>query len=238
MEAPTPVAAPTPAEPKDLPRPKERTLNEDTLRKAFRPEAVVAGAGGRKCSVWPDKVVVTRPAAKSGEWEIKIKPRNLDIDTDCQWEGDVLVESAGVGGEAIGAVWPYLVLHGPGPTGAGPLQIVHTATGGVTAQVAEAMSPNYTRSLVVGFTSMIRPEIPGDESVTCDQRVAKAWADTLASLEAAKRVSPNLDRATPRCEPRAYETCKFVFVLPYELVLSQREARPAAGTVGCLAAVE
>jgi hypothetical protein len=169
---------------------------------------------------------------------MRIKPRQHDIDADCQWEGDVLVESAGVGGEAVGAIWPYLVLHGPGPNGVGPLQVVHATTGGVTAQVAEAMSPNYARTLVVGFSTTIRPEISEDTGLPCEERVAKAWGETLAALENAGRISSTLDRAVPRCEPRAYEACKVSFVLPYELVLSERSPRPGGGPVGCLAALD
>lgn len=228
--------APTPIEVKKaLPKPKNgvRTMNAANIQKAFLPEAKVVGTNGRECGAWKDRVIVTQPAS-GGDYDIRIRPRSDDLDEDCKWEGDSLIE-ARVEGRVVGVVWPHVVVYREEPGGAGRLQVMRGTTGGITAEVAQAMHPSYVRTLVVGFSVAVVPEMGEvDETRTCQIAIEEAWRKTLEQMDESGQIHPKLDRTTPRCDPLALETCNVAFAFPYELVLSETAGQPAAGPVGCI----
>lgn len=239
--APTPDVDDGPKEPaipvrKSLPKARDggpQALTQDNVRKAFEAEATVTGLGGRRCGVWRDKVVLTRPADRGG-YDLRIRPSTGDIDADCQWEGPVLVSSQVIG-EVVGVFWPHVVVYAEGADHSGRIQVVQGTTGGITADIPDATRPRYERQLVVSFEVPSVFEVSRGPDQSCEDAIADQWTRTLSSLERGDMVHPDVDRTTPHCPPDVLARfCdRFAFLLPHELVLGQSTAKPVGGMVGC-----
>lgn len=209
-----------------------RTLTAETVRKAFEPKERRSGPDGLECAAFVDRVILTRPSQK-GSRELRIRPRDIDLETDCGWEGPVLVETR-VEGKLLGVVWPYLVFFAPGDQGVGRLQVVQGTTGGTIAEMIEVIDPVYARSLTLSFGVPSRVSIEMSEGESCEVALNRAWREAIPKLRESGRVAAELRDQRPTCPAELHEACDVAFVLPFELMLGKTSASPVAGHVGCI----
>jgi len=220
----------------ELPKAKDggvQTMTQENVRKAFEPEATIQGADSRRCGKWRDRIVLTRPNDK-GSYDLRIRPDTGDLEVDCAWEGPVLVETR-VKGEVVGVVWPHVVTYAPGARRTGRIQVVQGTTGGITAEAVDASKPHYDRQLVIGFHVPEEFDVQREGDEPCANAIERHWQEVLADLEASGGFHEKMSKETPHCPPEAVERfCDtFAFLFPHELVLTDSQARPAGGEVGC-----
>ncbi len=243
-QAPAPATAPAPDRPTGFAAapskglraadPQEsgvRTLSADTVRRAFEPVEVRQGEGGLRCAAFVDRVIVTRPGDHGGR-DLRIRPRDFDLEEDCAWDGPVLVETR-VAGEVLGMVWPHVVVYEPSVDGFGHLQVVQGATGGMLIEFIDALEPAYVKSLTLGFAVPAPLPVDVGEGEACDAAIARVWHKVRADWIAAGRLARQTPTEPPTCPAEVLATCQPVLTLPFELVLGQTEASAAVGPVGC-----
>ena len=243
---PTPAAPPTPAlptgfaaqpardvaDPAELPMAGIRTLTAETVRRAFEPLEVRTTDEGVRCTAFKERAILTRASERGGR-DLRIRPRHLDLEEDCNWDGPVLVDTR-VEGEVLGVVWPHVAVFAPDPSGVGRLQIVQGTTGGVIMELIEVIGPAYVKSLTLGFSVPARIEVERAADESCEAAIERAWKKALQSLRDTGRVAQGLPDTPPSCPPDVLATCAPVIALPYELMLGKTEASPVVGPIGCI----
>jgi len=211
-----------------------RTLSPETVRKAFEPVEIRTGEGGLRCAVFNERVILTRPSPR-GTRDLRVRPRDVDVGTDCEWDGPVLV-STQVDGEVLGVVWPYIVVFEPGESAVGRLQIVQGITGGTVVEMIEVVGPAYVKSLTLGFGVPTVLDIERAPDEPCQAAIERTWAEILPELRKGNRIAPDIGDAPLSCPDEAMAECEVLVTLPYELMLGTSVPSPVTGPVGCIAA--